>query len=383
MTFAALGRVAVAVAITLAVPLYLFELYLWVAAPAPFSKAEATLALRARGVAAYPSVFPSGFIDLSRAVGGASPITVDGAPVLPLAGIPEVPTVYCRGVVYDSDGLGFRNGERDGPAKIALLGDSFVQGFCVPDEGTYAAHLGQPGTVASFGMNGTSMLAQAAIYREFVAVERPRNLVWFFYAGNDLLDFSEESGFTLLHAYLDPDHSQELRARGAEVAAAMRRYVDAGLASDAVGQVIHDAARRPGLAARFRAFATLRLTRRAFPALFGPAVVPHGLAGLSETDWETIAAIWGDVVGRQRAHGGKTTFVYLPDHRRLGRAEIAPFAALEARIAGIWTDLGAAHVSLTAMLAGLDDPRALYDGLHFGPEGYARTADFIRAGISR
>lgn len=383
MKVAALGRIAVAAAITLAVPLYLFELYLAVTVPAPFSKAEATLALRAQGVAAYPSVFPSGFIDLERTVGGASPIAVDGAPVLPLAGIPEAPTVYCRDVVYDSDGLGFRNGKRKGPAEVALLGDSFAQGYCVPDGDTYAARLGQPGTVASFGMNGTSMLAQAAIYREFVAIGRPRHLVWFFYAGNDLLDFSEESGFALLRAYLDPDHSQHLRARRAEVAAAMRRYVDAGLATDAVGQVTHDEARRPGLAARFHAFATLRLTRRAFPALFGPTVVPHGLAGLSAAEWETITAIWGDVIARQRAHGGKTTFVYLPDHRRFGTADPAPFAALEARIAGIWTGLGATNISLTGMLAGLDDPLALYDGLHFSPEGYARTADYILAEISR
>jgi hypothetical protein len=107
------------------------------------------------------------------------------------------------------------------------------------------------------------------------------------------------------------------------------------------------------------------------------------LAGLREADWEDITTIWGDVVGPQRGHGGKTTFVYLPDHGCLGHAQIAPFAALEARIAGIWTDLGATHVFLTAMLAELDDPRALFDGLHFGREGWARTADFIRAEISR
>ncbi len=383
MTFAALGRFAIVAAFTLAVPLYLFELYLWVTAPAPFSKAEATIALRTRGIAAYPSVFPSGFIDLAREAGGASPITVDGAPVLPLAGIPEVPTVYCRDVVYESDGLGFRNTDREEPLEVALLGDSFVQGYCVPGEGTYAARLELLGATASFGMNGTSMLAQSAIYREFAAAERPRHLLWYFYAGNDLVDFAEESGFALLHAYLDPGHSQDLRARGAAVAAAMRRYVDEGLATDAVGQVIHDAGRGPGLASRLRAFATLRLTRRAFPALFGPAVVPHGLAVMGEAEWTTVAAIWGEVVARQRARGGKTTFIYLPDHRRFGLADPALFAALEQRVEGIWTDLGAEHVSLTPMLAGLDDPLALYDGLHFSAEGYARSADYILSEIPR
>jgi hypothetical protein len=51
-------------------------------------------------------------------------------------------------------------------------------------------------------MNGTSVLTQLAIYREYVQRLRPSHIIWFFYEGNDLEDYLEERTWPLLRAYL-------------------------------------------------------------------------------------------------------------------------------------------------------------------------------------
>jgi hypothetical protein len=77
---------------TLVVPFYLFEIYVRVtAAPAP-DKVKYEAELREQGVAAYPAVFPRGFLDLWQNPDDNSsyPIVIQGRRILPLAGIPDV-----------------------------------------------------------------------------------------------------------------------------------------------------------------------------------------------------------------------------------------------------------------------------------------------------
>ncbi len=78
------------------------------------------------------------------------------------------------------------------------------------DAFTYAAQLSVLGPTANYEMNGTSALAQLAIYREYVKPLRPRHIIWFFYEGNDLTDYLAERARPLLRAYLDPGHVQNL-----------------------------------------------------------------------------------------------------------------------------------------------------------------------------
>ena len=80
---------------------------------------------------------------------------IGGREVLPLAGIPDVLTVYCYtadlGVItYRSDAFGFRNPTNAGPRaapEFALLGDSFVHGTCVSDPFTYAEQMSVLGSM--------------------------------------------------------------------------------------------------------------------------------------------------------------------------------------------------------------------------------------------
>ena len=202
----------IATLFTLTVPFYLFEGYLRVFAAE--SKTAVVAKLRAQGVEAYPAVFPTGFLQLWREAGIDSPIKVAGQAILPLAGVPDVPTVYCESsagmVVYQSDRFGFRGPAGQEQAEdpdYVLLGDSFVQGYCVDEADTYAAQLSPLGTVANLGVNGTSVLAQAAIHAEYGEALRPKHVLWFFYEGNDPAGHHDERIAPILRNYLHPGAS--------------------------------------------------------------------------------------------------------------------------------------------------------------------------------
>ena len=180
-------------------------------------------------------MFPSGFRDLWHRAGAdsPSPIIVGKREILPLAGIPEVLTVYCqaedlRMITYRSDAFGFRNKSVSGwsgAPEFALLGDSFVQGSCVSEPFTYAEELSVLGSSVSYGMNGTSALTQLAIFREYVKPLRPRHVIWFFYEGNDLGDYLVERTWPALRAYFERGYLQNLAGLNGHISSAMKRFI--------------------------------------------------------------------------------------------------------------------------------------------------------------
>jgi hypothetical protein len=378
--------VAVVVVATLLAPLYLFELYRNLMHP-DHSKAAHVLELRRAGVRAYPSVFPSGLVELWQRLGVAGGIEVGGRRLLPLAGIPDVPTVYCERedgsmVVYRSDALGFRNpsGSRSEPDLVlALLGDSFVQGFCVDEPYTFRARMEDLGATRSFGMNGTSPLAQAAIYTEYVRPLRPRRLVWFFFEGNDIDDFLREREEPMLRAYLEPHHTQELLAVHSELARATREFLDAQLSAPDGVAVTDD---EETFAERAKGFLLLRRTRSALlgarRAHAGAVQVVSDPDSVPSEVWGELRELWRNVLEQQRAAGGEVTFVYLPADSRFV-IDPTPFRELERRVTAIWDELGADHVSLSGLVAALPDPLRIYSRNHLDAEGYELGADAIEA----
>ena len=65
-------------------------------------------------------------------------LRVGDAEVIPLGGVGSVKTVYCNEggeyTIYDADERGFSNpkGLWGAPAEVAVIGDSYTQGACVP-----------------------------------------------------------------------------------------------------------------------------------------------------------------------------------------------------------------------------------------------------------
>jgi hypothetical protein len=376
---------------TLVVPVYLFESYLRFEAyleTTSHSNLAHVAKLRQQGLAAYPAVFPSGFLDLWQKAGeeSRSPIVIEDREILPLAGIPNVLTSYCRAhdrdrswVTYHSDSFGFRNpvvGRAEGNPEFALLGDSFAQGYCVHDAFTYAAQISVLGPTTSYGMNGTSALTQLAIYREYVKPLRPRHIIWFFYEGNDLTDYLAERAWPLLRAYLDSGHVQNLVTMNGSISVALKRLIDQQLASEDVATLAHDQDAARNSPDDLLDFLLLQQTGDVLRRVGQPRD-PFTMPTLPEPQWLEISHIWREVIETQRGQGGQITFVYIPAHWRFLAQDQAPFQALERKVVTLWSGLGVDYVSLTGPLEATGNPLAYYRGLHFNEQGYRLTAETI------
>jgi lysophospholipase L1-like esterase len=103
---------------------------------------------------------------------------------------------------------GFRHGDR-GPAKpaetwrVAVLGDSFIEAFQVPEEQTFCAQLerrlqacadlaGRRVEVLNFGVSGYGTAQQLRMLRHYAAQYRPDLVLLAFFPGNDLRNNSAE-----------------------------------------------------------------------------------------------------------------------------------------------------------------------------------------------
>jgi hypothetical protein len=225
---------ALLVIFSVTAPLYLAETYFhFKLAPAesvtsdPRSLHDVVKELRNRGDDAYPAIVPTFFLD--------KPITVGGIPTVPLGGIANALVVLCRELwgyaIVRNDRFGFPNpsaswqGER---ANVALVGDSFTQGMCVPAESHFSSLIRRaiPHTV-NVAAGGNGPLAELGSIREYLSWAKPKIVLWFFYEGNDLssnLEVELRNG--VLSRYRDRDYRRNLRARQPEIDRALRAFAD-------------------------------------------------------------------------------------------------------------------------------------------------------------
>src|SRR5439155_6189407 len=134
---------------------------------------------------------------------------------------------------YDSDEFGFRNprGLWHPGAQLALLGDSFVQGYGVPDGRDLASIMREryPRTL-NLGMTGTGQLAQLAMLREYLPPVRPSRVVVVYYEGNDVHDTSGELLDPILQRYyFDGEFTQHLVGRVDVIDPQLRTMLDHGV----------------------------------------------------------------------------------------------------------------------------------------------------------
>jgi hypothetical protein len=190
----------------------------------PYEKIEE---FRAQGIEAYPAMPPHELYSfLHRG------LSIEGREVLPLSGIADSITVFCNESgtysIYRSDEHGFNNRHgiwSAGPLDIAVLGDSFAQGACVPQDRNAVAGILQryPATL-NLGMAGNGPLFELATLKEYLPPLRPRIVLWLFYE-NDLSDLEEEATSPLLIRYLDRDFRQNLNAQQEAIERSLKQLV--------------------------------------------------------------------------------------------------------------------------------------------------------------
>ena len=139
----------------------------------------------------------------------------------PLAGITNSKTIFCNELgfyaSYQSDKFGFNNLNNDykKPVDYLLIGDSFTHGACVNNEQNLKGNLislsNQKYNIVNLGYQGTGTLHQYAILKEYFETVRPKNVLFFYFEGNDLSEIWEEMSQPQLKNYLiDKNYSQNL-----------------------------------------------------------------------------------------------------------------------------------------------------------------------------
>jgi hypothetical protein len=129
-------------------------------------------------------------IDLQRGFKRRPNVHIVGRPRGDVASRFNLPLRSPRTLEFSFNGRGFRGRTELAAADVALLGDSFVEGWFVSDGETcaerLAARLGRP--VANLGQSGYGLAQELVVLEREALRLRPRVVVWFFYEGNDLYD---------------------------------------------------------------------------------------------------------------------------------------------------------------------------------------------------
>jgi len=198
------------------------------------SRATVVHDLRSQGIPADPSIFPQGLLQKQSDKTMKSVISLKGAEVLPLASISHTFTVLCnetgKFLSYVSDEHGFNNPPNiwDKRAiEIVAVGDSYVQGYCVPAGDSFVDKIRNrhPATLG-LGIEGNGPLVMLATIKEYVHALKPKVVLWFYYEGNDFADLRSEKDSPLLRRYLTSGFTQGLLGRQSEIDQALSDFIE-------------------------------------------------------------------------------------------------------------------------------------------------------------
>ena len=354
-------------------------------------------AARAAGVVADPRSMLEVVRDLRRTGVDAWPTVYIGNhwkqrslfrdTLYPLSSISGVTSVMCGEtsyVSYTSDELGFTNppGQwRMASAELALVGDSYVMGWCVPPDESFASTIRarHPATIV-LGHGASGPLTQLAQIREFLPALRPRHVLWFYYEENDLADLTQESGHPILARYLEPAFTQRLAERQSEVDRRLRMLV-AERESLAVRRASAEATEPLGGGSVRNTWSILTLAHlreritgvRSTPPPERPCC---NLALLRRIVPAMQAAIAG--------WGGDLAMVYLPSERHIAGRPTGPGEQAGDSVVATVAALGVPVLDLRSPLSRLGTSRDLYayEEAHFSVRGHQAVAalvlDFLR-----
>ena len=189
--------------------------------------------LRQDGFDAYPPINPAALIAASFKM------YVDNDEVLPFGGISNKTVVACnesgRWISYSTDEHGFNNPLGIWASKgldIAIVGDSFLNGWCVDPANDIASQLRSmyPATL-NLANSGNGPLVELASIKEFLEPFQPRFVLWFYFEGNDLNDlvFHEQDNAILMQ-YVTSDFRQQLVAKQPDIDKKLSEFTNTQLA---------------------------------------------------------------------------------------------------------------------------------------------------------
>tara|TARA_Y100000590_G_scaffold456417_1_gene606985 strand:- start:1276 stop:2469 length:1194 start_codon:yes stop_codon:yes gene_type:complete len=166
-------------------------------------------------------------------------ILINGEKIFPLAGISKVLTINCNenGKVstYISDRFGFSNDDSvwdENEIEILIIGDSFAHGACVDQDEGFAKNLKSLSNknVVNLGFGANGPLLEYATYVEYGRELKAKNVLWFYYEGNDLRNLRNEIRSEKLFNYLISDYKQNLKNKQNIIDKYLVNYLNKNLA---------------------------------------------------------------------------------------------------------------------------------------------------------
>jgi hypothetical protein len=339
--------------------------------------------MRNENIPAYPELNPITLLEAVDANHVRSVIRVDGRETLPLATMSKAVSVICnetgRYLIYRSDERGFHN-----PAKtwnqptvdVAVVGDSFAQGDCVPSSTNSVALIREklPATL-NLGVGGNGPLLELATLTEYLTHIRPRLVLWFYYEGNDLLDLEIERRSPLLMRYLGDGFSQNLMARQPALNDAIRDYFDRGMAEDDLA--------RHSVSFTFTDVLFLRNLRNKLAQAIGNEMRP---TFDDRARFELLGEVLAAAKRRTEAWSGRLVLVYLPTRwTSLPESMQAKQARSRARVLATVRSLDIPVIDVSADFRAHPDPASLFvfpEMGHYNERGYRFVADRVLTRLS-
>lgn len=142
--------------------------------------------------------------------------------ILPLSGFSNSETINCNEngfySIYNSDRYGFNNPDNVWDEKVVeylLIGDSFLHGACVNRPNDIASVLRNltSKNVINLGFRSNGPLLEFASLKEYLP-KKTKNIIWFYYEGNDLKNLKNELKNPILKKYLQSENfTQNLKQR--------------------------------------------------------------------------------------------------------------------------------------------------------------------------
>ncbi len=298
---------------------------------------------------------------------------------MPLANTPARTIVWCnergRNLVYRSDRHGLNNPDAiwdAAPVDIAVVGDSFVQGACAPDNDGMVDRLRRTNpSVANLGIGGNAPQSNLATLVEYAPALRPRRIVWVHYAGNDLSGMMQDVRHPVLSRYVDePGFTQRLAARDGEIV----RLMDDFFANEYAGTNRYELSplelmiRKPLLTLKLTAL-RLRLGITHFDG--------------ATVDFDLLERTFARAKALADGLGAELSVITLPHALQAER----PLELPEVRLREIVQRLGIFHLDAGAEMRRRGEPAKYYvfgrNGGHLSAEGDALLAELIAAAADR
>lgn len=345
----------------------LFEVYVQrVALEArPGGKLDTILELRAAGRDAYPA-FP--VTRVNEVIGGHSRRTTV------VSNLPHVATVLCstsngwRWFVADHEGFNNPpNPAIDGrmPLPVAVIGDSFIHGMCLPNDETIVAQLQARGVPArSFGVSNHGPLLELETLKRHVHQHEAEDVVWCFYEGNDVHDMEEESRIPWLVATID--------AGPADLDAHDLHRVHQSIRTMLDDQIANNSHQLAGV------------RRISWTSVLGFRHLSEALGlhyGRTLSSPELFARVMRSAKETVEGWGGRLHLCYLPEYARYAGL-FSPRSAYDVtrnQILGVARDLDINIIDVTTRFDDHPSPTVLFDEdkVHYNAEGAAVVADAI------